>query len=995
MTTWKDTYQTINADTLRLAENAPMINPVATMHNRPDIPFNNLLGKSFQFAYQWVYKDYRRSILSPYSEICVSKELFATESTAAGDEDNYVAITFHKGNTEVIKVVLLCSENNSGSWFVISEYEKTQDDITKELSSPGQTGVYEFFNDSAREYIDLTSAGLTYHNVPISAKNIEVVDDIVVFGNCETGRDTVAVDYDLGVVYGEGLTASHTDISVSFVVSPSGHYEESIPDVICTIVAPTVAAFDVITLSESFTSKFGHGFDYVGTEFLLSFYTVFSSGKTSAEVAAFLKDALVDSIVYRRRWQLLPETEWSSWSDGVVEISTVTGESTSSVQIKLKYAYNPPHDGSDTYPVLTVVDGASWIGQSSKGKNTFKSYSYYNVGVAYYDAVGRTSGVLLGEGKRIYIPGGEDRAVDNRQKSAQISWVVRNAAPAWAKYFRWCISESVNIASVFPFKTTIENLPGNVIVTYSIEYNGRACTAVDCKGFGYEYVQGDYLLIEGSPNVIKPVLGYLSVIKPADEDVFGSFLIVPFDSDPSIYTNKVLYVHRPKSTLTDYVYYEDTNTYTVASGVHAVASGVISCGDAWLMNRRFSKNGIGFTDDPVEDFVINTNYNLRAYSKGRPLVSLKDFEQRRTQSIIWGGRHFRDTKTTEIAAFNFTDTKTFDAQFGEINGLVLVGGVLKVLQERKETSIYVGKSVFTDAGGQVQLSQIDALFGNINPSETNSGTEDKRSVLVSNRSLYYWDQDKGDVIRSSPNGQIAISKLGMEKYFQAKRLAIDTAKLAGTATDVLFGRDADRNELIVVFKIGQVVEAIVFDEDNNRWMMFADYWMTVSGVVYGPDYIVTDVNQALSFINGTLYQHEKNSASNTIYGGNSKVEIIGVMNDSPVVEKMYQDMEVDADGVFYVSTETPKSATCSTGMSTYTVPATFRRKNGKYCAPFLRNTRFTNGNDDNLIYTGRKMQGRYAKLTITSTNPVPGNGSADAGGDRFEFREMQVNWLAL
>lgn len=996
MAEWKDTYSVISAETLRLAESPPMIQPVIAMGAKPDTPFNNLLGKTFQFAYQWVYKDNRRSVLSPYSEICVSKDLFSAESAPSGDEDNYVTITYQKGNTEVEKVVLLCSENNSGSWFVIDEYEKTQDDINLEILSPGQTGVYTFFNDSAREYIDLTTAVSAYHNVPIAAKNVETVKDVVVFSNCITGRDPVTVDYAVGIEYEDAQPISVTNVVSYFTFDLE--YDPAVPytDGYLTIEVPAIEAFDSISISASCDNQFADVTRLMQTKFDVGLYLLFSEAKTSLQLATLLKDLIDPQIQYLTRRVAksdfpggvvdLNKVPWGEWEAAPYTISIATSGGVSKLIIKLTAAYNESAPGSPIYDWQYLTPHTeAWFGKSQKGKETFKSYSYYNVGFAFYDEIGRTSGVLTCDNKRIYIPGGSERLEADRGRVANLTWQLNTPAPSWAKYMRPCISESVNLLSVFPIKTGVysELSP----ITYEIDYNGRAALAIDFMG-NYEYVNGDYFLSEGTPNIIKPVLGYLNVITVADAELFGNFLIIPADSsDVSLFYDKVMYVHRQRLAIEEAVYYEDTNTYTVTNGVVSSTTGTIKTGDAWLMARSFSDKDNAPSLDVVEDFVINPLYNIRAYSKGRPTVSLSDFKQSRRQVMMWGGKHFRDTNTTGVAAFNFTDYKQLDEKFGQIYGMVMVGDVLKIIQEKKETSIYVGKSVFTDAGGNVQLAQVDALFGNTNAMDTLFGSSDKKTIAVHERSLYYWDQDTGSVIRSSPNGQVELNKLGMENYFKSIRTQIADAKKLGTDTSILFGLDPEHNEVMVVFKIGSYIDAVVLDEDENRWMMFADYFATIGGVKYSPDLLITDVNEALSFLSGVMYRHERNNASNVIYNGNSRVEIVGVLNENPTIDKMYQDMEVDADGTFYVNTETPKSSTAPLGMSTYTKPEFFRRRSGKMCAPFLRNVNISSGVDNNLIYLGRKMQGRYAELSVISTTPmVP---------EKFEFREMTVSYLAV
>lgn len=978
MTNWLETYQDINEDTLRLAENAPMIQPVVSATREASRDNNNLLGKTFQFAYQWAYKDYRFSILSPYSELFVSRELTKNVQTYDNELENKITVTVFLGNSEVRSVRILAREGNNGSWFVCGVHDRSS-------SIEFNSFNFDFYDDSVREYVDMTSALSTYHNVPLIARNIETVDNKIVLSDCITGYDSDAVNYTLGIAYGDPVIES-ANVTIPVVVnidSPNSYHTNA--DI--SIKIPSVVKGQTVVLDVRWSGSFRYPTTLLNAEvhaykFRLS-RTIYINETMSAEAfTTIFQDAIRDAATLTRSVDGGSETQWEitnalaiAGADRYILLrSYVTGS---------KFiTYGFPTSSSNSY--VTYARGM---------ENTFAKFSSYNVGVAYYDKVGRTNGVLTCVNKAIYIPGDKDRDPANVGAASYISWNLSTPPPYWAFYYRMCVSESISFAGLFSVHTNSN--------CYEVTFDGRTVLALDIWGSDYQYVIGDLLIkeLEDGSVKTKPILQQTALVHDidSDEDKSGNFILVPKDSDlvsgtdlDVNYSQCALSIHRQKKNSEESVYFEDFNTYEIVNPrtedrSHGSASGVLKCGDTWIRTKDYV-----YKDDAPyifvgEEFYINSDMGVKAYSKGRPMVSLKDFGQKDQPVMLWGGSSFYDTKTNEISAFNFTDTMMMDAKDGHITQVVMVGDVLKVLQERKETSIYVGKSVFTDAGGNAQLSQISGLFGNKNPSSSDYGVNYKTASVVNGRLLFYWDQDKGEVIQSSPNGQLPISRIGFESYFKSKKDLIDDRVDSGADFKVVFGYDAATKELLVLFHIGSSAEVCVFDAEENQWVLIVDMTKTVSNVMYSSDRFMTLGSHLISTVCGFMYAHDGEEDKSYIYDEHKPIDIRGVLNDFPSTEKMLLDMSIDADGELFVETETPQSATISSQW-TYNTPQSLRRKNGRYTAPFLRNVKLPSGisSDVNLLYSGVKMRGRIAYLNIKSNM-----------ADGFEFRDIAVNWLQV
>ena len=1014
---WKETYQVIDDDTLRLAENAPMSQPYITADREDTRDNNNLLGKTFQFAYQWVYKDYRHSILSPYSELFVSDELMNAILTYDATLNNKIVVTCPLGNSEVIGVNILAREGNAGSWFYCKKFEKVEhvDDAIF---------TFEFYDDSVREYIDITSALATYHNIPKDARNIEVVNNKVVLSDCTTGYDPIPVSYDLSVAYAPASESTTDTINATITVTPSsnGHHTSLLIVLLPLAVTKGQTVVFNIRWNAELIYHTGGGFGFNSQPYdekhvykLLCSRSYYATKDLDA--GSFLSDALdvIKHGLLLTREVKIPFEGYNQASSVAVEPEkpwdcpvSVFGGPPASIRISA-YVTGVPMSGLN----VSIPAGLPFAAQTGYGKiiqtleqgfqNTFKKYSSYNVGVAYYDKPGRTSGVLTGQGKAVYIPGAiAGTPVTYESRASYIQATLHHSPPSWAYYYRMCVSQSISFIDTY---STYSNSN-----CWEFELDGRTALALDIYTQSYTFLQGDLLIKETATGVVtNPILRAMSlvtIIDPLDAtktlDKSGNFIIIPKGSDTvvkdedtpsdSSYAQCKLAIHRPRSKQEETVYFEDVNTYPIVDGAHSSPTVEIKCGDAWIKSRTYiytpdaTKSPYSFTG---EEFDINTELGIRSYSKGRPMVSLKDFGEKTQPITMWGGNYFRDTKTNEIAAFNFEDTMMLDAQHGPINQMWLVGDVMKYLQTRKETSVYVGKNTFTDAGGNVSLAQVNSLFGNKNESPTDYGLNFKKASARSERLMFYWDQDKGAVMQSSPNGLLEISRYSMQSYFRNKKREIDAVLSDPTAFDVVFGYDVNHGELIALFCIGVITEAAVFNVEENCWTEIIDLYKTVSRITYHPDAFMTLGSSLNVTLGGLMYQHSTSEdaagETNLIYDEIKHITITGVLNENPATEKELRSMSLDFDGSAFIEATTPPSSTCALGQYTYVNSESFIKKSGRRHSAFLRNIQGKYSTIESLLYSGNRMKGRWATITILARYyPI-----------RFEFRDMTVNWLAV
>ena len=617
---------TLNEYSIQLAKRPPMNAPVWSIGSDSSKKINKMVGKTFQFAYYFIYSDNTTSVLSPASMVAISPTAFSTTTNTYEDSDagNYVSVSYELGSSNVITSVLVGREGNIGDWFVVEKHTKTGSETTKAVS---------FYNDIARTPLSISGITSLYSDVPLLAQNILAVQNRACLANVTKGYDQTSplIAYDV-VLEATNISNASSKLNIS-----SGVYDDTqdISDIYISWDIPaSLNEGDVIAVSIDGLYYQVHP---TGADTIFSFdisydfsYTV-STGDTQSDVInAFVADinASAGSIT-------TDESTSSPYARYGVDYTVVAGLGLDGRSVGVQFVGAWAKNGVYT-PYGRVITGyeLSYARSSSfslttlgVGANTYMFGSYYQVGICFYDDFGRTSGVLSPE--RIYIPSNGERDYSDKDYRAKISYSVTNLkAPSWAKYARFAVTESINFSSVYPF--VVGNNTGDNI--YEITDNNKQAIAILMPdNLGYEFADGDYVQLEkddGSSitTIIKTVLGTKSSIDVSGTTKSGFWLIVSEGTQTiSDYEGLAVTIYRPKNKLEDLVYYEDYNTYPIVSGSIENVSGFIETGDAWIISRVLSYyNGAGTTDvtATVVDFYINNISGIRAFSKGRAIPDI-------------------------------------------------------------------------------------------------------------------------------------------------------------------------------------------------------------------------------------------------------------------------------------------------------------------------------------------------------------------------------------
>ena len=356
----------------------------------------------------------------------------------------------------------------------------------------------------------------------------------------------------------------------------------------------------------------------------------------------------------------------------------------------------------------------------------------------------------------------------------------------------------------------------------------------------------------------------------------------------------------------------------------------------------------------VESFNYSDFYESRAYDKGRPNIIDINSRRKYLNIVRHSRRYLQETKVNGLNTF-YDESVQFSDSFGLINKIIEVGYTLKVLQEQKNTSVYVGRTVMNKPDGTQDILGTNTILGTTVPQIENYGTMHPESVYRHDRYLYYYDYFGSRFIRDAANGPEVISDLKMKTFFRDKTNSINQVGLNNV--HVFCEWDETFQKLLVTFWFTNTIfetllsETVAFHESKNRWRETYAYYPEEFG----------QLGQTLiSFKNGLIWLHNTNNTYNNFYGQQYDQKIRFAMNIEPAKHKVMGSIAVYSTEKWFADNNfilVPEHAEYPGGMRSRILPNKFVHKQGCYYAEFSRDANTPNANPATVYVNGRKLQG--------------------------------------
>ena len=673
-------------------------------------PNNFIKDEAFQFAYRFVYRDGEISAFSHWSELVnFNTKDETTNQYRAIDVTVPVEQTIPQ---DVKRVEVAVRYYLDGRMFVIKRFTSFAGPLT-----------FKFFNDFVGVAVDDATATKQFDPVPLKSLALEVGKDRLFLANNTEGYDTPAI----------------TSLTKSVVISDAG----------ATDTAPAVWR-----------------------------RVVFKPRSPGAyEITVYVLDirGIVDNGYYRTDpITTTPPTSLTTPWAGKQYIGPYMGDLIDYIETN----YGPVDFYSfDVFLEVTVTGVPSGQIPSLNGASAFKSSAFYRMGVVFYDTAGRKCGVVTKDDLKFITP---DRTYAVPSRVTGVNWSVANNAdplirqaeiPDWASYYAIVMTKCLRtsffmqlLADSFKYVSKDPNTGEYAEVsTYSQTLFG---TIVSIKslfsiGYGYTYQEGDIIKLYTNTGV---------VVSLNIKDTWGEYVVCDLTNLTGV-ANVLYEIYTPLFSTFDDLYYEVGSVYPInfpgtPERAYSILADTIG-GDVYLIQRQRSTPYLVEAMSPNDLMWKNWNVNT-----GRTNLVTTEGQTRKPANIRFSGVVVLGSETNGLSTFEILDDIALPYEMGDISRIVLTskvqdeGTVMVAIGKHETASVYLGETQVFDNRGSSFLAKSSGVIGNVNVLKGSFGTINPESVVEWLGDLYWFDANKGVVVRYNANGLFPISSYKMQSYFR-------------------------------------------------------------------------------------------------------------------------------------------------------------------------------------------------------------------------------------
>lgn len=833
---------------------APVASPQIAYGSDTNIYSNNVRGKMFRFSCRYKYFDNSYSVYSAYSDVSKppNDETWNGEILDEVNSNNYIAVTISLHSSALIKEAEIIFQEIGGDWKRCKIINRREQDLIN-VDPPNFT--YNFYNNEAYEIITSELVTKVYDVVPRTAQTTEIINkNVLCYGQCLEGFDNLNKD------------------EIDVTLTPDPEAIESIPDVGGTL-RNNITSNDI---SEVVQGNYWE-------EDLTEYFKVI-------DISDYATWGLVDEARYRLVVNGTEGVVTLSVPADTANITALLDAIALAVRADNIWIYKDTVNGKlyigslYTYPEITV---SIFFTSAATTSTLTKQYGfktgafhpfcqfYYDDNLRRWDAQTSKESVvgtgLTYEGTTVYVPMLAEYSPTPSDTALRwtIDWTVNHLPPVGAKYWRWGYAGNSlcsyfvqyiieDISNPGDDTTVIDITPLQTLKDAEAGWNSFPHSNID----PYVWQKGDRIRFITSQGT--PATGTIGGVIDA---VYDTEIIGQSDDTYSIYVqeftynavgvdieeNSIVEIYRPIKLDNKQKFYEfgplmpiitDADGYTVHGGLtqnqeyltSTAATGTFNVGDVYHIYRTPSKlldtgdneMGVFMESQWYSDFYDSDDWN-----KGK-LGEETSFNERELNIIRYSHQYLQDTQINGLSTFDGIRYKELNDTYGEIMGMEEVGDTLKVYQEKKPSSIQLGRIERSDETGKISISLSSDVLGSIRYSTTRWGTEFRESIIKNNRYVYGFDIYNGVMWRDSANGIFPISgryadmegdrDYKMATYFKNKAKALLESGV--DYVDVVTAWDEEFDLLYVTFHDyvnSDNNETIVFHEPSNRWICFAEH----------------------------------------------------------------------------------------------------------------------------------------------------------------------------
>ena len=237
---------------------------------------------------------------------------------------------------------------------------------------------------------------------------------------------------------------------------------------------------------------------------------------------------------------------------------------------------------------------------------------------------------------------------------------------------------------------------------------------------------------------------------------------------------------------------------------------ILDMGNVYRKMRYSGEADIYF---PVESMHLSDFYESNDISIGRSNVISEDLGRVHEESAyVWSSTLLEGTAINQLNKFPSENKARLQSKHGAITAFKEKSYILYAFQERKVTSLYIGRQTLIDASdGSESITILKGkVFGSVIPQTSEFGCQNPESVYASQAHVYFWDGNLSKWCRIAYNGIFPVSDYGKAGFFETLNA---TMKKSSVKRSVALW-DNKHEELITAQKYYDV----------------ADYYLTVIGM---------------------------------------------------------------------------------------------------------------------------------------------------------------------
>lgn len=980
---------------------APVDKPTHQLGYDPARKTNFIRGFMIQCRYRWIYDDNEPSRWSTGSYVSQPIDDENINGPFADtNANNFLEVTVFSGHPTVRQIEVCFRFNNNSEWYKMDTPIQVYDQFGNVAIQPFTNYTFNFYNDQVLQIVGVEESIEKFDNIPNKSKTQDIIDgNRLVYSNNLEGYDNPTLDVTTSVSYrgvnmgtgslvftGINLSAA-TDAQRFSVWSASFSGLNQINAIYLTgenqgIILPrdpsllktgTVITFDFVRTD---SATYNYSFQFL--------YTLVDEDLVNYPIN--LQDNLYDAINTAVAPVFIKKS--NKMIGGVLVYYIVTQTNISGPPIEFTSITN-------FNAILPTVKLQAW-----------KTGSIPKLGIVYYDIANRDGGVVTDLNLSPYIQYPPE-FVPNATLSASVAYkpeievTINHTPPIWAERYQFVYAGN-NLRKYVQFLVKSDAITGmftldsagnfNVDVNYLIGY-----ITVDTvqTSVSFEFEVGDRLrFIANAEKYLGEYIETTVLAYHADNTILT---VAPFNigaitnnmtvgtvwnghAAPTVeWTQVEMFAYKP--TTENLPYFEMGEVYTIidpntatrrhqgnvqsqTSTLPAIVS--LNRGDCYIYRRWFNTRtkAMFVESEFFSDFtLLSNNIDISRVQAVLPNMQEKRYEQ----MIRHGGRYFPNTNTNLLLSFGASDYTNMETTYGPVNKVISVGEVLKILQTKKLTSMYIDRNMIFTADGNSQVTLSDRVFGTKYPSETDFGCEHPESVFKDDRQVFWFDVNTGSYIQDSANGPFPISNYKAATYFREKAKQIQNK----ANVFVYSGIDNLNNTINVTFSdesgLGITTsETIMYNAALNRWTSFADYI---------PEYMGQSAMVFVSFKNGELWRHNTLDTRNNFFGVQYDSVIRFVANVEPYTVKTFDSLAVDSNEIWSSPTQgmirIEPNQQFPNGMETRLIAAKFRNKEGVFYSDFMRDMNSPNQPSPQVaLLEGRKMRGHCLIVELKNSSTI-------------------------